>query len=166
MKRTSLFIAIILSILAANAQDPKPPLEDYVGKYVFPEGSVVPDVIVALSGTGLTMSSTAGSSVLTELSRDSFQIVEFSGIAVFKRGEDKKVNGVHIEAMGYVLDGQKQSSGAWVFTYEYLRREYCFLNLESFLIRKRKTQDSMLNGQFSSAFRINCLKYRCVQTSI
>ncbi|HEU5166827.1 MAG TPA: hypothetical protein VFU29_14860 [Chitinophagaceae bacterium] len=43
--------------------------------------------------------------------------MEFSGIAIFKRGEDKKVNAVHIEAEGYVLDGQKQSGGTWSFTY-------------------------------------------------
>jgi len=66
------------------------------------------------------MTSAAGSSVLTDAGRDTFTIVEFSGLAIFKRGEDKKVNGVHIEAQGYVLDGQKQSGGAWSFTY-YLR---------------------------------------------
>jgi hypothetical protein len=63
------------------------------------------------------MASTAGTSALAELGRDSFSIVEFSGTAVFKRGDDKKVNGVHIEAMGYVLDGQKQNNGAWSFRY-------------------------------------------------
>lgn len=107
----------IISVCAQSDPAPKPPLSDFVGKYVFPEGSVVPDVTVALAGEALNMTSAAGSSVLTELGRDSFTIVEFSGIAVFKRGEDKKVNGVHIEAQGYVLDGQKQSSGAWSFTY-------------------------------------------------
>ena len=80
----------------------------------------MPDVTVTLAGEALTMTSAAGSSNLTELGRDTFTIVEFSGVAVFKRGEDKKVNAVHIEAQGYVLDGQKQSSGAWSFTY-YLR---------------------------------------------
>jgi hypothetical protein len=122
MKKIALSILASLLILGIHAQSdpaPKPPLEDFVGKYVFPEGSVVPDVDVILSGSALTMTSTAGSSVLNELGRDSFQIVEFSGIAVFKRGEDKKVNGVHIEAQGYVLDGQKKG-GSWVFTY-YLR---------------------------------------------
>jgi len=94
-------------------------LEDFVGKYVFPEGSVVPEVDVALSGSALSMTSVAGSSALVELGVDSFQIVEFSGFAVFKRGEDKKVNAVHIEAGGYVLDGQKKSGGAWMFTYYY-----------------------------------------------
>ena len=120
MRKIAVSILTSLSMIAVQAQTdpaPKPPLEDFVGKYVFPEGSVVPDVTVTLSDSALTMSSTAGTSALTELGRDSFTIVEYSGIAVFKRGDDKKVNGVHIEAMGYVLDGQKQSSGAWAFTY-------------------------------------------------
>ena len=120
MKKITLSILASLFIVAINAQTdpaPKPPPEDFVGKYVFPDGSVVPDVTVTLDGSALTMASSAGTSALTELGRDSFTIVEFSGTAVFKRGDDKKVNGVHIEAMGYVLDGQKQNNGAWAFTY-------------------------------------------------
>jgi len=123
MRKFILFILTSIFIFSANAQSdpaPKPPLSDYVGRYVFPEGSVVPDVTVALNGEALSMTSAAGSSALTELGRDSFTIVEFSGVAYFKRGDDKKVNAVHIEAQGYVLDGQKQSNGAWSFTY-YLR---------------------------------------------
>ena len=119
MRKLILFTVTTIFIINVNAQDPapKPPLSDFVGRYVFPEGSVVPDVTVSLSGEALTITSTAGSSALTELGRDSFTIVEFSGLAVFKRGDDKKVNAIHIEAQGYVLDGQKQSSGTWSFTY-------------------------------------------------
>lgn len=120
MKKIIFLVIASLFMVTLNAQTeptPKPPLEDFVGKYVFPDGSVVPEVDVILSNNALTMSSTAGTSVLTELGIDSFQIVEFSGIAVFKRGDDKKVNAVHIEAMGYVLDGQKKSGGGWTFTY-------------------------------------------------
>lgn len=117
MKKIILSAITTLFIVSLYAQEsPKPPLADFVGKYVFPDGSVVPEVDVALDNNILTMTSAAGSSVLTELGVDSFQIVEFSGIAVFKRGEDKKVNAVHIEAMGYVLDGQKRSGGGWSFT--------------------------------------------------
>jgi hypothetical protein len=133
MKKIAFSILSCLFIIVVNAQSdpaPKPPLEDFVGKYVFPEGSVVPDVDVILSGSALTMTSTAGSSVLNELGRDSFQIVEFSGIAVFKRGEDKRVNGVHIEAQGYILDGQKKSDGGWVFIY------YVRPNKELLLVKK------------------------------
>ena len=133
MKKITLSILASLFIVVINAQTdpaPKPPLEDFVGKYVFPDGSVVPDVTVTLDGSALTMASSAGTSALTELGRDSFTIVEFSGTAVFKRGDDKKVNGVRIEAMGYVLEGQKQNNGAWAFTW-YLRP-----NRELFLSKK------------------------------
>jgi len=120
MKKIILSILVSIFIITANAQSdpaPKAPPSDYVGRYVFPEGSVVPEVTVALSGDALNMTSAAGSSVLAEAGRDTFTIVEFSGLAVFKRGDDKKINAVHIEAQGYVLDGQKQNSGAWSFTY-------------------------------------------------
>lgn len=118
MKKLFLSLFIIIAAFSLYAQEaPKPPKEDYIGRYVFPDGSVVPDVTVSLSGDALTMSSSAGTSALTELGRDSFSIVEFQGFAAFKRGEDKKVNAVHIEAGGYVLDGQKQNNGAWAFRY-------------------------------------------------
>ena len=118
MRKLVLSVITSFILIAINAQtDPTPSKEDYVGRYVFPDGSVVPDVTVTLSGDALTMSSTAGTSALTELGKDSFSIVEFSGFAVFKRGEDKKVNAVHIEAGGYVLDGQKQNNVAWAFRY-------------------------------------------------
>ena len=84
MRKFILFILTSILIITANAQSdpaPKPPLSDFVGRYVFPEGSVVPDVTVALNGEALSMTSAAGSSALTELGRDSFTIVEFSGVA-------------------------------------------------------------------------------------
>ena len=128
MRKIFLLIITSCAIISLNAQTdkPKPPLEDFVGKYVFPDGSVVPDVDVALSGSALTMSSSAGTYALVELGIDSFQIVEFSGTAVFKRGDDKKVNGVHIEAAGYVLDGQKKANGAWSFTYYYKPKDMAY----------------------------------------
>jgi hypothetical protein len=122
MKKLFLFLFISVGTFAVNAQEapPKPPVEDFVGRYVFPDGSVVPDVTVAVSGGALTMSSAAGTSALVELGIDSFSVVEFSGFAVFKRGDDKKVKSVHIEAGGYILDGQKQNGiNSWSFTIYY-----------------------------------------------
>ena len=119
MKRALLFISVLVlsTTLFSQAPDkPQPPLEDYVGKYVFPDGSPVPDVEVALASGALQMHSAAGSSGLTQLGIDSFAITEFSGVAVFRRGDDKKVNLVHIEAMGYILDGNKMPSGIWSFS--------------------------------------------------
>lgn len=120
MKKIILPLLLSLFALTSNAQVdsiPMPPLDDFIGKYVFPEGSVVPEIDVLVSSDVLNMNSAAGNSTCTRLGIDSFLIDQFSGTAVFKRGEDKKVSTVHIEAMGYILDGQKQSSGAWVFIY-------------------------------------------------
>ena len=122
MFKTILSAISVLLIIQASAQtepEKKHKLDDFVGRYVFPDGSVVPDVTVVISDNILNMSSAAGASELTELGVDSFNIVQFSGLAAFKRGEDKKVNAVHIEAQGYVLDGTKQSNGSWSFIYRH-----------------------------------------------
>ena len=116
MKKLFLLLSFIAAVVSANASDT---LSNYVEKYIFPDGSPVPEVEVVLSGEALSMTSVAGNSTLTKLGIDTFQIVEFSGTAVFKRSDDGKVNTVHIEAMGYVMDGQKQSTGTLSFTIYY-----------------------------------------------
>jgi len=128
MRKIMFTIILLAGGLFINAQDTT--YKEFTGKYVFPDGSVVPDVEVILETSGLTMTSSAGSSSLIKLGVDSFQIVEFSGTAVFKRGDDKIVNGVHIEAMGYILDGNKVPGG-WVF-----RSYYKPANKELYLARK------------------------------
>jgi hypothetical protein len=114
MKKLIFVILVVLSFKNLNAQTDS--LQEYTGTYVFADGSPVPSVDVTVSEGALAMGSPAGTSPLTKLGVDSFQIVQFSGTAVFKRGEDKTVNAVHIEAMGYVMDGTKQKSGIWIFT--------------------------------------------------
>ena len=116
MKKLFLLLSFIAAVVSANASDT---LSNYIGKYIFPDGSPVPEVEVVLSGEALSMTSVAGNSTLTKLGIDTFQIVEFSGTAVFKHSDDGKVNAVHIEAMGYVMDGQKQSTGTLSFTIYY-----------------------------------------------
>jgi hypothetical protein len=113
MTKLLFLFSILLSFAVVNAQDT---LTQYTGKYVFPDGGPVPEVEVTLTDGALSMGSVAGNSLLIQLGVDSFLIVEFSGTAVFKRAEDNKVNGVHIDAAGYILDGKKQDTGVWVFT--------------------------------------------------
>lgn len=117
MKKLFLVFTFFVITFVLHAQDSV--LQQYTGRYVFPEGAPVPEVEVILTDGNLTMGSSAGNSSLVKLGVDSFQIVEFSGTAVFKRGEDSVVNTVHIEAMGYVLDGQKQKNGLWIYTSYY-----------------------------------------------
>ncbi len=115
MKKLFLSALILSCAIVTNAQNDS--LKEFTGRYVFAEGSVVPDVTVALEGDQLSMSSTAGTSALVKAGIDSFTIVEFSGIAAFKRNEDKKINGVHIEASGYILDGAKEEGTGWSFRF-------------------------------------------------
>lgn len=118
MKKLFLSLIVSVSFLAANAQTDS--LQQYTGTYVFADGSPVPSVDVTLADGALSMGSAAGTSALTQLGVDSFLIVQFSGTAVFRRGEDTKVNAVHIEAAGYIMDGKKQANGLWIFREYYL----------------------------------------------
>ena len=118
MKRLFFFLIVAISFSTANAQTDS--LQQYTGKYVFPDGSVVPSVDVTLSDGALSMSSAAGTSALTQLGVDSFEIIQFAGTAIFRRDADKAINAVHIDAGGYILDGQKQSNGIWIFREYYL----------------------------------------------
>lgn len=108
MKKYTLIFTFLIIAAVISAQDT---LSVYTGKYIFPVGSVVPEVDVVLTDGALFMSSVAGSSSLVQLGIDSFAITEFNGIALFKRGEDKKINAVYIDAMGYILEGKKQENG-------------------------------------------------------
>lgn len=125
MKKFFLFLMGLIIFVTVNAQTDS--LQQYAGTYVFGDGSPVTSVDVIMNDGALNMTSSAGNSSLTRLGIDSFQIVDFSGTAVFRRGEDKRVNAVHIEAMGYVMDGQKQQNGIWIF------REYLLVEKKAFL---------------------------------
>ena len=112
MKRSILSILTVFLVTISSAQTDST-FKEYTGRYVFPDGNVVPDVTVTLEGEALMMSSSAGTSSLTRLGIDSFSVVEFSGTAVFKRNASGKVNGVHIEAAGYIMDGTKDEGTGW-----------------------------------------------------
>jgi len=106
------FFVIGMVFAAQAAQVSDSTLQQYVGRYKFPEGSVVPDVTVALDNGALTMTSTAGSSNLEKKEEDLYIIVQFQGTAKFNRNADKKIIGVSIDAMGYQLEGTKEASEA------------------------------------------------------
>lgn len=118
MKKIIIAFVVLFNYSEIHAQTDS--LHEYTGSYVFPSGNVIPSVEVILADGSLSMTSTAGTSSLTKLGIDSFEIVEFSGSAVFRRNEEKRIIGVHIEAMGYVMDGEKQENGVWIFRQYFL----------------------------------------------
>ena len=110
------FLLILASFFLSVALMGQDSLKQYTGKYVIaqPE-SPVPEVVVAITDSTLSIQSTVGTSELKQLGVDSFLLVEYNGTAVFKRDDAGKVNAIHIRAMEYVLIGQKEEAGvAWL----------------------------------------------------
>jgi hypothetical protein len=101
----SLILGLAFFTVAAQAQDT---LQQYTGKYKFPAGGPVAEVEVVLQDGVLVMNSTAGASPMTLVKNDEFTLTAINGIAVFNRSPERKIIGVHIEAMGYVMDGTKE----------------------------------------------------------
>jgi molybdopterin-binding protein len=99
-----LMISCMTTIFAQDAG-----LQQYTGKYKFPDGSVVTEINVTIESGVLTSNSSAGSSVLEKLGVDTFSVVSFQGTAVFKRDANKKIIGVVVDAMGYHLEGTKDN---------------------------------------------------------
>jgi hypothetical protein len=129
MKKLLILFAISFFAKFTHAQDS---LQQFTGRYVFEAGSPVQEVEVVLTDTLLSMNSAAGNASLLKLGVDSFQVVEFSGTAVFKRDKDNKVISVHIEAMGYTLVGQKQNAGTAISFSFAIKREDWMLNKEQY----------------------------------
>jgi hypothetical protein len=107
MKKIVLSLFIALSVNSLYAQSDST-LNEFTGRFVFPEGGIIADATVVLEGGQLSMITSVGTSVLTKSGIDSFTIVEYSGLAVFKRSAENKINGIHIDAAGYIMDGAKE----------------------------------------------------------
>jgi hypothetical protein len=104
-----LFLSFLFITILAFAGKASDSLEVYVGKYTFPAGTVVSEIDVVLENGQLKANSSQGNSTLVKTDvEDSFTIPEFSGTAVFKRDENKKIIGVRIEVMSMVLEGKKE----------------------------------------------------------
>lgn len=111
MRKTFLLsIVLVFTAITASAQQDTT-LQQYAGKYKFADGGPVTEITFIIENGSLVANSAAGSAALVKEGEDVFSIPSFSGKAKFTRGEDKKVKGVTIEAMGLVLEGTKQSDG-------------------------------------------------------
>jgi hypothetical protein len=105
-------VSICLVSVSYGQQTTDSTLSQYVGKYKFPDGSVVAEVVVKLENGALTMESSAGVSPLEKQGDDLYTIIQFQGTAKFTRDTNKKIVGVSINAMGYVLEGTKAETTA------------------------------------------------------
>ena len=109
MKKILLMAVILVGVIAtANAQTS--PLKDYLGKYVFPEGSPVAEVTVTAEDTVLTASSAMGAFALEKKGVDTFYLAAFDAPVIFKRGADNSVESVTIVVQGMELTARKSAA--------------------------------------------------------
>ena len=112
MRKCFLFLFAITCIITLNAQQAPSTdsLQEYTGKYKFPEGSVVTEVTVTIENGILFAASVMGISELKKIEKYIFEIVDYAGKATFKRNEEAKLNGVKIEVEDLILEGTKEGN--------------------------------------------------------
>ena len=107
MKKIFTCFSFLLFVAVASAQTDS--LQQYTGKYKFPDGSPVTEITVVLDSTGLTASSAMGNSELRKTdTKDVFDIVAYSGTATFKRSDDGKITGLRIQVQDVDMEGTRQ----------------------------------------------------------
>ena len=109
MKKLFFLLFAVTTVLILHAQQTPPPdtLQQYTGKYKFPDGSVVTEVTVALESGMLMANSVMGSSELRKTEGDVFEVVAYGGQATFKRNTEGKISGVQIIVGDIILEGTK-----------------------------------------------------------
>lgn len=109
MKTLLLFIIAIGSLSSLNAQTPSPAdsLKEYAGKFKFPDGSPFPEVTIVFENGTLSASSVAGTAELKRRDKDTFDIVNYGGIATFIRNDEKKIVKLHVQINDLDLEGEK-----------------------------------------------------------
>ena len=127
--KKGLFCLLFLCITVVSLQAQQDTTyKSFLGTYYFSAGSVIPSIEVAGDSLkAMSMTSEAGSSPLEYVGNDKFTITNFNGTAEFKRTDStKQVNAVHIEAMGYILDGTKANGTiGWTWSL-YITNEHLY----------------------------------------
>ena len=106
------FVLMAMMGFGLMAQAQTDSLQQYTGKFIFPEGGLVSYVSVSVDGGKLVFSSDKGSGSLEKVATDSFSIPEYQGTGKYVRNSDKKITGIVIDVMGYHLEGTKDKTVA------------------------------------------------------
>ena len=106
------FLMISFTIVINAQQDTLQPakdstLEQYTGKYKYPEGTPFPEVVVTLDKGVLIGTSILGVAELKRIEKDVFEIVSYGGTATFKRNAENKIISCHILVMDIDANGTR-----------------------------------------------------------
>lgn len=106
MKKIILSLLVVFSFSALNAQVDS--LQEYTGKYKFPEGSPVTEIGVVVENAVLTATSSMGNSELKKTdTKDVYEIVAYGGTATFKRNTEGKITTLLIQVQDVTMEGSK-----------------------------------------------------------
>lgn len=120
MKRFVLFLSLVSSFCLLHAQDSS--LQEYTGTYKFPDGSVVPSVEIKMENGALMVNSSMGSAGLEKVTKDTFNVLTYDGMAYFSRNADKKIDGIRIVVHDMILEGKKDSTGLSILIEDLFKR--------------------------------------------
>jgi hypothetical protein len=105
MKKIFLSLIVLFGFLAVNAQTDS--LQQYTGKFKFPDGSPVTEITVSVDNGLLMAASAMGSTEFKPTSTpDVFEIVVYGGTATFKKKEGK-VTSLQILVGDINMEGEK-----------------------------------------------------------
>jgi len=109
MKKIFLSLFVLISFSALRAQTDS--LQEYTGKYKFPDGSPVTEIGVIVENGVLTATSAMGNSELKKTdAKDVYEIVAYGGTATFKRNGDNKITTLLIQVQDVTMEGTKSES--------------------------------------------------------
>ncbi len=105
MKKVILSLFVLFGFLTVNAQTDS--LQQYIGKFKFPDGSPVTEITVTVENGLLMASSAMGSTEFKPTSTvDVFEIVAYGGTATFKKKEGK-VTSLQVQVGDVDMEGEK-----------------------------------------------------------
>ena len=114
MKKILLSFFVLFSFAAVNAQTDS--LQQYTGKYKFPDGSPVTEITVSLDNGMLMAASAMGTTELKLTTTvDVFEIAAYGGTATFRRKEGK-ITGVQVNVGDINMEGERTEGIVYNFS--------------------------------------------------
>lgn len=114
MKKVFLSLLLVACSLLMHAQTDS--LEQYIGKYKFPDGSPVTEIGISVENGTLMAASAMGNSEFRKTdTKDVFEVVAYAGTATFRRNDQNKVVGVLIQVQDISMEGSKSDSGVFIY---------------------------------------------------
>lgn len=96
MRKILLFIVLALSFSGIKAQV-KTNLQEYVGRYIFPEGSLTESAVISIvNDTILNISASIGECNLRYSKQDAFDLPQYGGDIIFYRNATNNIEGFKI----------------------------------------------------------------------